>query len=227
MESMGKATSTSHPRKRAPVRKSPKPPPARGAPPPGLADALFSRVLQRVLGVLFGNPSRSFSATEIIHLARSGTDAVQRELAQLEASGLVTATKVGKLKHYRANAQSPLFHELLGMSIKTFALADVLRTALKPLASEIVAAFVHGSIATGTDTSSSDIDVLVISDTLASGDVFEALEGASVQLGRRVAPTMYSRKELNDRARSESAFVFQMMSQPKVWLIGDESVLAP
>ena len=203
-----------------------KPATTRGAPPPRLADALFSRVQQSVLGVLFGDPSRSFSATEIIRLARSETGAVQRELARLEESGLVTATRVGKQKRYQANAKSPLFHELLGMSIKTFALADVLRSALMPIASEIIAAFVHGSIANGTHTSTSDIDVLVISDTLADGDLFEALEGASVQLGRRVAPTMYSRKELHDRARSENAFVFRMMSQPKVWLIGDDRVLA-
>lgn len=32
----------------------------------GLADALFSKVKQRVLGVLYGNPGRSFYANEII-----------------------------------------------------------------------------------------------------------------------------------------------------------------
>ena len=49
-------------------------------PSAGLADALFAKVQQRVLGVLFGNPRRSFYANEIIALARSGTGAVQREL---------------------------------------------------------------------------------------------------------------------------------------------------
>src|SRR5437867_9749140 len=69
---------------------------------PGLADALFAKVQQRVLGVLFGNPRRSFYANEVIGMARSGTGAVQRELARLEASGLVTVTRVGKQKHYQA-----------------------------------------------------------------------------------------------------------------------------
>ena len=58
----------------------------------GLAGALFATVQQRVLGVLFGNPGRSFYANEVIGLARSGTGAVQRELARLEASGLGTVT---------------------------------------------------------------------------------------------------------------------------------------
>jgi len=36
-------------------------------------------VQQRVLGVLFGTPGRSFYANEVIGLARSDTGAVQRE----------------------------------------------------------------------------------------------------------------------------------------------------
>jgi len=67
--------------------------------PTSVADALFAKVQQRVLGVLFGNPGRSFYANEVINLAQSGTGAVQRELQRLEASQLVTATRVGKQKH--------------------------------------------------------------------------------------------------------------------------------
>src|SRR2546422_6813084 len=94
---------------------------------PGLADALFAKVQQRVLGVLFGNPGRSYYANEIIGLARSGTGAVQRELARLEGAGIVSATRVGKQKHYQANASSPLFEEMRGLVLKTFGLGDVLR----------------------------------------------------------------------------------------------------
>ena len=103
-------------------------------PSPGLADALFAKVQQRVLAVLFGNPQRSFYANEVIGLARSGTGAVQRELARLEASGLVNVTRVGKQKHYQANPRSPLFEELRSLVLKTVGLADVLREALAPVA---------------------------------------------------------------------------------------------
>jgi predicted nucleotidyltransferase len=191
----------------------------------GLADALFSKVQQRVLGVLFGNPTRSFYATEIIRLAESGTGAVQRELARLAASGLVLVSQVGRQKHYQANADSPLFEELRGMSLKTFGLADVLREALQPMAPEIRAAFVYGSVAKKTDTSASDIDLMVISDTLAYGDLLRLLEVPSNRLGRRVAPTIYSLRDFRHRLSEENAFVQRVLSQPKLWLIGDEHVL--
>lgn len=192
----------------------------------GLADALFAKVQQRVLGVLFGNPRRSFYANEVIGLARSGTGAVQRELTRLEASRLVTVTRVGKQKHYQANASSPVFEELRALVLKTSGLADVLRTALAPLSREIRAAFVYGSIAKGEDTAASDIDVMVISDHLTYADLFAAVEDASSQLGRKVAPTIYSSKELSRRLRQDNAFVNRVLSQPKLWLIGDESDLA-
>ena len=146
-------------------------------PSPGLADALFAKVQQRVLGVLFGNPLRSFYANEVIGLARSGTGAVQRELARLEASGLVTVTRVGKQKHYQANAASPVFEELRALVLKTFGLADVLRAALAPASRSIRAAFVYGSIAKGQDTAASDIDLMVISDRLTYADLFAAQIG--------------------------------------------------
>lgn len=206
--------------KRASRKKRPK------TPSPGLADALFAKVQQRVLAVLFGNPHRSFYANEVIGLARSGTGAVQRELARLEASGLVTVTRVGKQKHYQANATSPVFGELRGLVLKTFGLADVLRGVLAPVSGSIRAAFICGSVARGEDTAASDIDLMVVSDTVTYADLFGALEHVSAQIGRKVAPTIYSSTELSERVKQDNAFVTRVLAQPKVWLIGDESALA-
>jgi len=153
----------------------------------GLADALFSKVQQRVPGVLFANPGRSFFAKEIMGLAHSGTGRVQRQLVRLESSGLVCVTRMGKQKHWQANARSPLFEELRGLALKTFGLMDILRAALDPIASDIRAAFGYRSIARVKDTAESDIDVLVISDHLAHADRFSVLETASARSPRRSA----------------------------------------
>ena len=47
--------------------------------PKSLADALFTRTQQRVLGVLFGLPDRTFYALELIRMAGTGSGAAQRE----------------------------------------------------------------------------------------------------------------------------------------------------
>lgn len=190
-----------------------------------LADALFSGTQQRVLGLLFGQPQRSFYANEVITLARGGTGAVQRELARLEQSELVTVTLYGRQKHYRANPASPIFHELCGIAQKTFGLAEPLRAALAPLASRIRAAFVYGSVAKRQDTASSDVDLMIVSDDLAYGELFMTLEELGQRLGRAVNPTIYTAEEWAQRVERGDAFATRVLAQDKIWLIGDERAL--
>ena len=192
----------------------------------GVADALFSKVQQRVLAVLFGNHSRSFYANELIALAGSGSGAVQRELTQLAAAGLVTVTRIGNQKHYQANAAAPVFEELRGLVLKTSGLVDVLRSALAPLAGQVQLALVFGSVAKATDTVASDIDILIVSDTLAYGELFAALEPATTRLQRTVNPTLYSRSEIDRRLRAGNPFLKRVLAQPKLWLIGEIDGLA-
>lgn len=190
-----------------------------------MVDALFSGTQQRVLGLLFGQPTRSYYATELIALAGIGSGAVQRELARLERSGLVIVRAIGNQKHYQANGDAPLFSELCAIVQKTSGLADPLREALRPFEAQIDAAFVYGSVAKGRDTAASDVDIMLISDELTYGDVFAALEDVGVRLGRPVNPTILSRKELAKRVKAESAFVTRTLSQAKVWLFGGKDAL--
>jgi predicted nucleotidyltransferase len=187
-----------------------------------LADALFTKTQQRVLGLLFGAPDRSFYASELIRTAGTGSGAAQRELAKLEDSGLVVGRRIGHQKHYQANASSPLFAELRSIVLKTVGLAEPLRDALKGLSSAIRAAFVYGSVAKATDHSNSDIDLMVISDSLTYADIFRALERAAQIVGRQVNPTVYTVAEFSRRTRQENAFVTRVLEQPKVWIVGSE-----
>jgi predicted nucleotidyltransferase len=191
-----------------------------------LADALFSTTQQRVLGLLFGQPERSFYATELIGLARGGSGAVQRELARLEQSGLVTVRRLGSQKHYQANPESPLFSELASIARKTVGLAEPLREALAPFASRVSAAFVYGSVAKRRDTAASDIDLMVVSDRLTYAQVFGALEPLAARLGRTINPIVYSRRELARRRNEDNAFVTRVLAQPKIWIIGTEDDLS-
>ena len=187
-----------------------------------MADALFPKVRQRILAVFFGNPDRSFYANEVIAIAQSGTGAVQRELAALFDAGLLLMTKRGNQKHFQANAAAPVFAELRGLVLKTMGLADVLRIALAPIEAQISAAFVYGSVAKQQDTAQSDIDVLIVSATLGYADVFGALESATIQLGRKVNPALYTPHDIAKRRSQDNAFVTRVLQQPKIWLIGSE-----
>lgn len=190
-----------------------------------LGDALFGATQQRVLALLFGHPDRSFFASEIIARTGSGSGAVQRELARLFASGLVTMEVSGRQKHYRADPASPIFAELRSIVRKTFGVAEPLRAALGPLTDRIVAAFVYGSVAAQKDTARSDIDLFVISDELTYGEVFAALEATCIELRRPINATVYTRAELARKPTDRGGFLQRVLAQPKIWLIGDDRAL--
>jgi len=198
---------------------------AKPQPVAGLGDALFSGTQRRVLGLLFGNPSRSYYARELIRLAGAGAGGVQRELGRLSQSGLITVRSIGNQRHYQANPASPVFAELCALASKTFALADPLREVLRPLSSRIEAAFVYGSVARREDTATSDVDLMVIADKFSYGELLEALEPLSETIGRRVNPTVMSTREWAKRLHARSAFATRLMAQPRIWLIGSEDVL--
>ena len=192
----------------------------------GLADALFSPTQQRVLGLLFGQPERRFQSAEIIRLAGSGTGAVHRYLTRLAAVGLVNVTRSGNQKHYQAAPESPIFAELHGLAIKTVGLADPIRKALARRARVIHAAFLYGSIAKGSDTARSDIDVLIVSDTLTYPDVFGLLETVQATLGRPVRPTVMTRDEWRKQAAASDTFAARVSAGPRVFVLGSADELA-
>lgn len=188
-----------------------------------ISSALFTSTQQRVLGLLFGRVGQSFHTNEIVRLARSGSGAVNRELKKLAAAGLLTATRRGNQMLYQANPDSPVFAELRGLIAKTSGVADHVRLVLAPLAGQIHLAFIYGSVARGTDGPDSDVDLLVISDTLSYGAIYPALADAEASIGRPVNPSVYSLSEWRKRVDEENPFVTRVMAQPRILLIGKDS----
>ena len=188
----------------------------------GLSEVLFSKTQRRILGFLFGQPEKSFYSKEIVDLAGVGTGTVHRELEKLSGCNLLTVKRIGNQKHYQANPASPIFEELQGIVRKTFGLADPLRVALGPYIDKIKVAFIYGSIAKGTDTTESDIDLMLISDELTYPDLFTSISELENQLGRQINPTIYTDEDFRYKIASGNNFIIKVIGQPKIFLIGSE-----
>lgn len=185
-----------------------------------LADALFTSTQQKVLGLIFGQPDRSFFVTQIMELAKSGRGAVQRELQRLASSGLVSVQMHGNQKHYQANRESPLFDEICSIIRKTVGLKEPLSAAVESLPGSIDLALIYGSIAKGSDTSTSDIDLLIVADNLTLENVHAALFAAEQLLDRKVNPTLYTSKEFKARRASGNSFLKRVLDGPVIVLSG-------
>jgi predicted nucleotidyltransferase len=186
----------------------------------GLSDALFPKVRQVVLGILFCQPDTQFYTNEIIRMSGTGNGAVQRELEKLTQAGVISLQVIGNKKLYQANRESPIFSELQGIAQKTFGIAEQIRESLSTVSNKILFAFIYGSVAKHEDTSSSDIDIIIISDSLSYADVYPLVEDLQLKVGREINPTFYSSESWIKKIQSKNNFVMNILKQQKIFLIG-------
>ena len=186
-----------------------------------IATALFSDSQSRVFQWLFGQPDREFHLSELRRLTGLGSASLQRELNRLAKAGLVRSHRVGNLRRFQANPQSPVYGELVGLTRKTLGVEPLLREALQPLVPNLRAAWIYGSVAKQTDTAQSDIDVMLIGKNLPLAKVLELLVPLEAQLGRKINPTCYTPTEFKRRRAEPDSFVNRVLAQPILPLVGD------
>ena len=187
-----------------------------------IGDALFTKTQQKVLGLLFGKPDESFYTNEIIRRVAMGRGTVSRELERLVGAGIISITRDGNQNYYQANADNPVFQELVNIVKKSFGVADEIKESLKPLGDNIELAFIYGSIAKGSQTKSSDIDLMLIGNDLSYGLVVELLMPLEESLKRSINPTIYEMNEFRTKLEKDNSFVTRVIEQPKIMIKGSE-----
>jgi len=188
-----------------------------------IASVLFSSTQERLLSALLLNSHQPIYATELANHLGVRPSTLQRDLAKFTQAGILKMSRNGNRTYFQANEECPVFPELRALLIKTSGLVDVLHGELAPLASKIKVAAVYGSIATGTETSGSDIDLLIIG-SVKMIDLSPLLQQATGKLRRQINPTLYNPEEFSQKARS-SHFVQSILGKPLLFVIGMNSDL--
>lgn len=189
-----------------------------------LGSVLFTDYRRRVLGLLLLHPEQRYYLREIARLTGTVPGTLTRELAKLVDAGVLNVMKVGNQVHYEANRDCPIFAELASILRKTSGLVDVLAEGLVPLAAQIEAAFVFGSMATGKASAGSDIDLMIIGKA-DYGNVVQQLHPLQQTLGREINPKLYSPAEWRKLVAGKSAFARDVLGKPKLFVIGSEQSL--
>jgi predicted nucleotidyltransferase len=189
-----------------------------------LSAVLFPGYRRRVLGMLVLHPEESLHGREIARRTGLPAGTLTRELKRLADVGLLNCERRGNQLVYSANRQSPIFEELAGILRKTSGLADVIAEALEPITDRIESAFIFGSVARGTETQGSDIDLMIVG-SVEFGAVVDALYPAQHQLAREINPKVFSTAEWKAKVGERNSFVADVMSKKKIFLVGDEDGL--
>lgn len=188
-----------------------------------LADLLFGTYRKKVLSLLLLQPDADYHVRELARRTGTAPGTLHKELTRLAAAGLLLRKVQGNQVRYQANPQCPLFPELAGLLRKTTGAAQVMADALAPLAPPL--ALIFGSVASGTETAHSDVDLLVIGD-MGFADVVRATHPAQAELGREINPVVYSAAEFRRRVQERDPLVAEILAKPKLFLMGTDHDLS-
>ena len=190
-----------------------------------ISDLLFPNQYRRkVLGLLLMRPEQQIHLRELARVIGAAPGTLKKELDALCGVGLLRAERVGNQVRFCVNTAHPVFPELQALIRKTIGLVDALRLSLAPLAGRIDAAFIFGSMASGTESAGSDIDLMVVGDA-GFAEIVDATYAAQATLGREINPKVMSASEWQAKKAERNAFLQDVLNKPRIMLIGDADAL--
>jgi predicted nucleotidyltransferase len=185
-----------------------------------LGNALFTTTQQKVLGLLYTQPDKTFYTNEIIRLTGMGVATIKRELDRMLGAGIIRMIKIGNQHHYQANPECPIYLEISGIVKKTFGVTDAISLQLSEFADRIDWAFIFGSVASGKETSTSDIDLMIIGE-VGFTEMVTALHSVQESLGREINPKIFTKKEWIKMCSNKDSFTKDQLSKSRMDVIGD------
>ncbi len=192
--------------------------------------ALFgSRTIAEVLGLMTLHPVRRFAARDLVFQLGTNLESTQRALGRLLDAGVVTEVRCGRRRTF-AVTPGALTMALRQLALATVTLGPRLRWAGAVLGDgAITAAFVHGSIAAGTERPESDIDIVVMG-TAAAPDLAPHLADLEHLTGRPVNAIAVTPASYADELTAEAGFLRRVVDRPRLligigdrWLAGTET----
>jgi predicted nucleotidyltransferase len=182
-----------------------------------------SKVRVALLHAFFLHPDQPHYLRELERMTGEDYKNISSELKNLEAIGLLSSTRSGNLKYFHLNRQFLLYDELKSIFFKIGGSAGLLKRVLTETKG-IEYAFIYGSYAAGTENSKSDIDLMIIGKA-SLNRLLTLIREPEQKLGRDINVSLYGLSETRTRIKDHDPFMSNVMSEPKIMLIGNEDDL--
>lgn len=178
-----------------------------------LVDILLFFVLQ---------PHEKAYLTQIMDATGKALIQVQRTLKRLIETGLIQKSTHYKRTYYQADLKHVAYEEIRNLIIKAKIFSDQLESDLKNIKDKIDYGFIYGSLAKGTNTLKSDIDIFLIGNlTYESASPF--LFNLSRELVQEVNAIIFTPQEFSKELKAKNVFISNVIQEQKIWLFGDKS----
>jgi predicted nucleotidyltransferase len=184
-------------------------------------ELMFNKYRRQLLATLLLRPDERFHVRELSRMTGIPAGSIHRELKAMGEAGLLLRQRVGNQVFYQANPECTIYNELAAIFRKTIGLASLLREALSALSSKIDVAFIFGSMASGKQKSTSDLDICVLGD-MTMLEILKAMSSVQETLRREINPVVMTAGEFAEQLAKQDRFVLRVSNEPKIFVLGDQ-----
>ncbi|MEK6848462.1 MAG: nucleotidyltransferase domain-containing protein [Nanoarchaeota archaeon] len=140
---------------------------------------------------------------------------VKKQLDILLKLGIVNEKKVGNLRLFTINKDSPIYEEMKNIILKTSSVVSILKKFLI----DADLAFIYGSYAKAELSRDSDIDLFVIG--MEEDKLLKIISEIEPIIKREINYVAWTRKDL--KMKKSSPFVRAIFKNKKIMIKGDEN----
>ncbi len=184
-----------------------------------LETLISSETRVKILTLFLLNPEKEYYIRQVERLVGKNYALVRKELARLEAFGLLRSETKGNQMYYTVDRNFFLYPELQRLVLKTEGVARVLKERLNELG-DLECIFIYGSFASGTAGATSDIDLFIVGE-VDEDRLIPLINESERTLQREINYTLVKKEELRERIDRADPFVTNVLNKPKVMILGE------
>lgn len=185
-----------------------------------LIDLLISKVRVKILELFLGSPDQNYHVREIVRRVSEEINAVRRELARLEKTGLLASEWRANRRHYSTKKDFIFYFELLSMINKSVGLGGAILKNRAKLG-KIRYAMLSGAFVRGRPYTPNDVDLFIVG-SIVLPELGAIVREEEARRNREINFTPMSDEEFSFRKNRRDPFVMSILAKPRVMLIGDE-----
>ena len=168
------------------------------------------------------NPGNEYHIRGLARIVKATPIYVQKELKNLESIGLLDSRKKGNMMLYKIRTKSLIAEDLKRIFLKTESIGQAIMKDLDT--QKIKFAFIFGSFAKGSETSTSDVDMLIIGD-VNEDDAMRSISKTEKRIGREINFILWTEEEFLEKVEKGIPLIKEISKTPVIMIAGEEDEL--
>lgn len=173
-----------------------------------------------ILNLMFQNPKQEYYLSEISKILGKTRGNYKKSLDSLVESNILIEEKKGPLRYFKLNEGHFLYTEIKGILSKTMGIEFNLKKMIDTIKG-IQFAFVYGSIAKNSESNGSDVDLIIVSDSINRDSLVDEIYKYQDILKRDINYKIFTKDEFLNKVENKNSFILNILNEPHINLKGN------